>query len=69
MKMKVLITGTSQGIGRAICQLFLDKGYDINFQPEGTNTFLSEVCLYNYSNKEFTWFLFLRYIRLYLYLF
>ena len=35
-----------------IIQLFLDKGYDINFQPEGTNTFLSEVCLYNYSNKE-----------------
>ena len=29
MKMKVLITGTSQGIGRAICQLFLDKGYEV----------------------------------------
>lgn len=27
--MKVLITGTSQGIGRAICQLFLDKGYEV----------------------------------------
>lgn len=29
MKMKVLITGTSQGIGRAICQLFLDKGHKV----------------------------------------
>ena len=29
MKMKVLITGTSQGIGRAICQLFLDKGHEV----------------------------------------
>lgn len=29
MKMKVLITGTSQGIGSAICQLFLDKGYEV----------------------------------------
>lgn len=27
--MKVLITGTSQGIGRAICQLFLDKGHEV----------------------------------------
>ena len=27
--MKILITGTSQGIGRAICQLFLDKGYEV----------------------------------------
>lgn len=27
--MKVLITGTSQGIGRAICQLFLDKGHKV----------------------------------------
>ena len=27
--MKVLITGTSQGIGSAICQLFLDKGYEV----------------------------------------
>ena len=29
MKMKVLITGTSQGIGRAICQLFLDKEHEV----------------------------------------
>ena len=27
--MKVLITGTSQGIGRAIAQMFLEKGHDV----------------------------------------
>ena len=27
--MKILITGTTQGIGRAIAELFLDKGHDV----------------------------------------
>lgn len=27
--MKILITGTSQGIGNAVAQLFLDKGHDV----------------------------------------
>lgn len=27
--MKVLITGTSQGIGKALAELYLDKGHDL----------------------------------------
>ena len=27
--MKVLITGTTQGIGKAIAELFLDKGHEV----------------------------------------
>ena len=27
--MKVLITGTSQGIGKAIAELFLNKGHEV----------------------------------------
>ena len=36
--MKVLITGTSQGIGKAIAELFLQRGYTvigIDRQPAG----------------------------------
>ena len=28
-RMKVLITGTSQGIGKAIAELFLNKGHEV----------------------------------------
>lgn len=27
--MKVLITGTSQGIGKALAELYLDKGHEV----------------------------------------
>ena len=29
LAMKVLITGTSQGIGKAVAELFLEKGHEV----------------------------------------
>ena len=47
--MKVLITGTSQGIGKAIAELFLQKGHDvigIDRQPSSVkNANYSHYCL------------------------
>ncbi len=46
--MKVLITGTSQGIGRAICQLFLDKGHEVIGFDRNKGNIISE----NYTHYQ-----------------
>ena len=52
--MKVLITGTSQGIGRAICQLFLDKGHEvIGFDRNEVNIISDNYTHYQIDIREY----------------
>ena len=40
--MRILITGTSQGIGRAIADLFLEKGHEVNGLDRNEGTIVHE---------------------------